>query len=446
MFLRDISLQDIFPAAGSGPIISSLLDTDAYKWTMSAFIYGHQEYRDVSVKFQLIVRDKRIKLAEVIPESELRYQLDQALGLCLKPAEASFLRGMTLSDGKRLLRSDEFLNEFSRPVLSPYSLSRRGEDYVLSAEGPWWSVTFWEIIFLTIVSELYYYHLISRSGLSTSEIMAIYTAMVARLTGKVMKLRTNPALSFILFDTRRRHSGYMQDLVMRFMTQMLPGQCLGTSNVLLAMRHGDDNPKGTNAHELPMVEGCLAGDDRDRIFQSPITMAQKWFDYYGQDLSILLPDTYGTKHFLRHAPASFARDHKGIRPDSMEPNKAIDIFIEWWESHGVDPRTKMVLPSDGLDADPMLECSRRNAERLGILSYGWGTLAGNDCRGLWPRNDATAELFRPFSMACKVIEADGIPAVKLSDNPEKATGPADRVERFKGIFGEEGMKRRLVTV
>jgi nicotinate phosphoribosyltransferase len=45
-----------------------------------------------------------------------------------------------------------------------------------------------------------------------------------------------------------------------------------------------------------------------------------------------------------------------------------------------------------------------------------------------------------------VVEADGRPAVKLSDNPNKVLGPPDEVERYRRIFGLAGMKAAPVIV
>ena len=64
------------------------------------------------------------------------------------------------------------------------------------------------------------------------------------------------------------------------------------------------------------------------------------------------------------------------------------------------------------------------------VSFGWGTLLTNDFRNLVP-GDALA----PFSLVCKAISANGRPTVKLSDNPNKAMGPAGEIERYKRVFG-----------
>jgi len=76
-----------------------------------------------------------------------------------------------------------------------------------------------------------------------------------------------------------------------------------------------------------------------------------------------------------------------------------------------------------------------------MLGFGWGTLLTNDFRGLAPDGDLD-----PFSLVCKVISADGQPTVKLSDNPKKAMGPADEVDRYKRVFSVGSQEERAVIV
>jgi len=49
-------------------------------------------------------------------------------------------------------------------------------------------------------------------------------------------------------------------------------------------------------------------------------------------------------------------------------------------------------------------------------------------------------------LVCKVIGAAGRPAVKLSDNPLKATGPEQEIERYRHIFSAAGMRAQPVLV
>jgi nicotinate phosphoribosyltransferase len=45
-----------------------------------------------------------------------------------------------------------------------------------------------------------------------------------------------------------------------------------------------------------------------------------------------------------------------------------------------------------------------------------------------------------------VTSVDGRPAVKLSDNPEKATGDPAEIERYLRVFGNVGRVRMAVHV
>jgi nicotinate phosphoribosyltransferase len=57
------------------------------------------------------------------------------------------------------------------------------------------------------------------------------------------------------------------------------------------------------------------------------------------------------------------------------------------------------------------------------VGFGWGTNLTNDFLGCHPDEP---DRLKPISLVCKVASANGRPAVKLSDNYEKATGPAER--------------------
>jgi nicotinate phosphoribosyltransferase len=88
----------------------------------------------------------------------------------------------------------------------------------------------------------------------------------------------------------------------------------------------------------------------------------------------------------------------------------------------------MLIFSDGLDVDKIIELHARFAGRV-RTSFGWGTLLTNDFRGL-TEDDSLA----PFSLVCKAVSANGHPTVKLSDNPRKAMGPWEEVERYRRVF------------
>jgi nicotinate phosphoribosyltransferase len=163
---------------------------------------------------------------------------------------------------------------------------------------------------------------------------------------------------------------------------------------------------------------------------------------YGGNLLVVLPDCFGTTSFLDHAP-DWVADWKGARPDSKPPIPAARELIQWWKKRARDPREKLVVMSDAMDVDSIEESVRALKGQVN-LSFGWGTNLTNDFVGCAPAG-VDGQL-KAISLVCKVVEADGRPAVKLSDNPGKALGRPDEIERYRRVFGLAGMKAAPVLV
>ena len=195
---------------------------------------------------------------------------------------------------------------------------------------------------------------------------------------------------------------------------------------------------GTNAHELPMVYCALANSDAE-LARAPYQVLADWHEEHDGNLRMILPDTYGTAGFLDRAPDWLAK-WTGIRIDSGDPATGAETAIRWWHSRGEDPKQKLVVFSDGLDVAKIAELQRQFQGRVKV-SFGWGTLLTNDFRGLVPGG-----ALDPFSLVCKAESANGRPTVKLSDNPNKAMGPADEVARYKRVFGVGAQVAQAVVV
>ncbi|MDQ7070986.1 MAG: nicotinate phosphoribosyltransferase [Rhodobacterales bacterium] len=403
------------------PIVRSLIDTDFYKLLMCQSVFRYK--RDTNVTFSLINRTQTVPLADLIDEGELREQLDHVRTLSLSRGESTWLRGNTFY-GKRQMFQPDFMEWFEKLTLPAYHLERVGDQYELTFEGTWPEVMMWEIPALAIISELR-----GRAVLNTMkkfELQVLYARVMTKLWGKIETLQQVPNLRIADFGTRRRHSYLWQDWAVQAMMEGLGEKFVGTSNCRIAM-HRDIEAIGTNAHELPMVYAALAKDDA-ALAQAPYDVLSDWSDEHDGNLRIILPDTYGTQGFLDNAPDWLA-GWTGIRIDSGDPSTAANIAIEWWKQRGEDPTKKLVIFSDGLDVDKIAQLQSEFAGRV-KPSFGWGTLLTNDFRGLTP-NDALA----PFSLVCKAIAANGSPTVKLSDNPNKAMGPASEITRYKRVFG-----------
>ena len=402
------------------PIVRSLIDNDFYKLLMCQSIFRNRP--DAHVTFSLINRSSKIRLAELIDEGELREQLDHIQSLSLSRGESTFLRGNTFY-GKRQMFRPDFMEWFENMRLPDYHLEKRDGQYELTFEGKWHEVMLWEIPALAVLMELRGRAVLH--DLRKFELQVLYARAMTKLWEKIDRLNTLPDLRIADFGTRRRHSYLWQDWCVQAMVEGLGEKFVGTSNCLIAMKR-DLEAIGTNAHELPMVFSALAKTDED-LRQAPYKVLADWHEEHEGNLRIILPDTYGTEGFLQRAPDWLA-GWTGIRIDSGDPAKGAETAIRWWKDRGEDPTQKLIIFSDGLDTDKIAELHMQFAGRARI-SFGWGTLLTNDFRGLTP-DDGLA----PFSLVCKAIKANGTPTVKLSDNPNKAMGPASEIERYKRVF------------
>lgn len=416
------------------PIVRSLLDTDIYKLLMLQTIW--KEHADVPVTFSLINRTKTVKLATEIDESELRAQLDHARSIGLSKKELIWLAGNTFY-GKQRLFTEGFLNWLNQYHLPEYTLRVEDGQYCIDFKGTWAEVSLWEIPVLSIISELR-----SRAalqGVGRFELDVLYARAKAKLWEKVLRLVELPDLVIADFGTRRRHSFLWQRWCIAAMKEGLGDKFIGTSNVLMAMDL-DLSAIGTNAHELPMVQAALANNDEELVL-SPYRVLESWQRTYDGNLLIVLPDTYGTTNFLDNAP-KWVADWSGFRIDSKEPIAGGEELIAWWIAQGQDPKTKLLIFSDGLTVDVIEEVYERFNGRV-RLSFGWGTHLTNDFSDC---STVPMPQLKAISLVCKVTHANGKQTVKLSDNFEKATGPDSEIERYRSVFGQDNMDSQSVLV
>jgi nicotinate phosphoribosyltransferase len=416
------------------PIVRSLLDTDFYKLLMLQMIrHVHPEVR---ATFSLINRTRSVRLAEIIDESELRAQLDHARTVRFSRKELIWLAGNSFY-GRQQMFAPDFIAWLADFRLPDYDLRKADGQYELRFDGPWTHTSMWEIPALAIINELRSRAAMRDKGKFALDIL--YARAKARLWGKVERLRDLPDLVLSDFGTRRRHGFLWQRWCVEALKEGLGHRFIGTSNVLLAM-DADLEAIGTNAHELPMVAAALAESD-EALAAAPYQVLEDWRQHYNGKLLIALPDAFGTTAFLKNAPAWLA-DWTGFRPDSAPPIEGGEQIIRWWREQGVDPRTKLLIFSDGMDIDT-IEATYRHFHGRVRMSFGWGTNLTNDFRGCDPDGATGLE---PISLVCKVTSANGRPAVKLSDNPAKATGDPAEIARYRRVFGTEGHVPSAVLV
>lgn len=453
---------------GTHWIIRSLLDTDQYKPAMLQMIWLNRDLRDVDTEFTVINRTRSVNLGQSLDFNQVRGELDHVAGLRWSANDIDVLRSQTSGPAGRVFR-DDFLEWLPTMRLSSYTLSQDMHgDIVLGFPGKWSNTTMWEIYALPVLNELR-----NRKGLSdmdTAEQNILFSRANIKLCSKLERLSGIPGLRVADFGTRRRFSQEWQDHVVATCKRMLGSSFTGTSNIFLAMKHGIE-PIGTNAHELPMVMTAMAAAGNLGslgMAAAQYRVLELWQNLYGNARGIMLPDTYGSSQFLDNAP-DWVFEWPGMRQDSKSPVLAATEYMQALQARGIDPRTRTIVFSDGLDVDDIiglhamfageiqpgytvddfhssqdfLDTSKwLHKPRIGV-AFGWGTLLTNDFQGCHPRG---LEVFSTLSLVCKVTRAAGRAAVKLSDNYIKATGSVEEIEYYRKEFGIKGVENSPVLV
>ncbi len=199
---------------------------------------------------------------------------------------------------------------------------------------------------------------------------------------------------------------------------------------------------GTNAHELPMVLAALARSDEE-LREAPYRVLQDWKSYYGGNLLIVLPDAFGTDAFLRDAP-DWVADWTGFPP-------RFGPAIEGGEKD--HPVLEGSRPRPARKAAYFFRRAGRRHDRGGVPAFRrqgahelWlGHQSHQRLRGLRARAQSR---LNPISIVAKVSEANGRPAVKLSDNPGQGHGEAEAIARYIRVLRRcrtGGARRQGVT-
>ncbi len=375
------------------PVITSLLDTDLYKFTMwQALLHRHPQ---TQAEYRFVCRNTpAFPLSEL--KAEVERELDALCALSLTAEELAYLQGL------RFIKSDfiDFLRlfRFQRAFIE---VSTEGDALHIVARGPQVHVMGFEIPVLAIVNELYFRRL---------DTPAVRAEGQRRLDAKIATLQafadesTRFRHPFELFDfgLRRRYAGAWQREVVRQLRDALPQHFKGSSNVRLARELGLV-PIGTMAHEYLQTFQAL-GTVRLRDHQK--AALEDWVQEYRGDLGIALTDVVGMDAFLADFDLYFAKLFDGLRHDSGDPVVWGEKALAHYASLRIDAHTKRLVFSDGLSVDKAIALYRHFADRV-QLGFGIGTHLSNDL-GLTPLN-----------IVMKLTHANGQPVAKLSDSPGK---------------------------
>ena len=444
------SPRDFFSVARDEAEVDNLLNNDIYKFLMLDFILEDENYSEIPVQWEMKIRSTDVQTGKVIDKAQLIEQLEATKSIWwVSDADLSYMRGILGPTWERLFseKTLAYLKDFQFP---DYELwEDETWNYTLRFTWKWADSMMWEIAGLKIINTLYNYNYIKKEKLSNVEFTRMMNQVTGRLFSDIDTLKQAPDAKVSEFGTRRSLSTDFQRMVNDILSQEIPDQYLGTSNVLLAKEMWWVNPIWTNAHELRMIPTAMS-DNPFSITQELYDIDRKWQEHH-KWLWILLPDTYGSSAYFRDCPNDIMQWHDWVRFDSKDPMIAIPEYIDVLLKNGIDPMTKMWIPSDGLNAQKIVEIQNAFRDKLGRISYGIGTNLSNNTKWTWPRETETMWPFWSFSVVIKPLKVqrpDGTwsSTVKLSDNPGKHMWDPDRVAFMKSIFGSLWLQEQEITV
>ncbi|ENP8448785.1 nicotinate phosphoribosyltransferase [Vibrio parahaemolyticus] len=403
----------------SSRIIQSALDFDVYKVNMMSAVAAL--YPDAMVSYKFIVRSEE-DLSELLPEvkaevlklQDVRFTEDEIAYMkrvapYLKPEFVEALRHFRFNP-----QSDV---SFHNKTMSDGSSQLR-----ITINGLWKETILYETIIMSIVSEVR-----SRQRWSDIPFEQFHTVLEDKVRYLKAELERRNITNFKFADmsTRRRFSFQAQRTMLEYLSKELP-QCLtGTSNYHLA-RELDLTPIGTVAHEWFMGHQALVN-----VRDSQKIALQRWQKMFNGALGIALTDTIGIDAFLKDFDEELSNAYVGVRHDSGCPFTWGEKMIAHYESLGIDPMTKILVFTDGLNFEQALDICEHFQGRVQV-SFGIGTSLANDMGNYV--NDQ-GEAYQPLSIVIKMVTCNGSPVAKISDEPEKAM--------CEDIFFLMNLKRRF---
>lgn len=373
-----------------GQIVTSLLETDMYKFSMGQAIY-HQ-FSDYKTTWTFKCRNKDVKFTEEMVE-EIREQIKAYCGLRFKEDELQYLEGIKWIKGSYV----DFLRLW-QPRYEDFVITNDAEcGLSIEAFGAWLNTSMYEIPTLAIVNEVYF-----RMQYDYDKLIKEFER---KLDEKIEWIGIHQGKyhlsSFSEFGLRRRLSAEAQEMAVQKLAaaKYCSSHFVGTSNVYLAKKFGV-TPVGTMAHEWIMCVG--QGNHKHNPAYSNWYALDAWVKEYGVLNGTALTDAITTDTFLKDFQLTYATLFSGVRHDSGDPFEWGDKMIRHYESLGIDPKTKTLLFSDSLNFEKADKLFRYFSGRAKV-AFGIGTYLSND-------TDVP-----PLNIVMKTTKCNGMDVAKISD-------------------------------
>ncbi|MBD8163227.1 nicotinate phosphoribosyltransferase [Erwinia persicina] len=372
----------------ASPILTTLLDTDAYKLHMQQAVF--HRYYDVTVAAEFRCRGDDMLGIYV---DEIQQQIDMMAALTLTEDEFTYLAGLPFF-------TPDYLNWLRTFRYDPAQVRVRNHQGKLDIRisGPWREVIMWEVPLLALISEVVHRH---RSPQVTPDMAVSQLKLKLAQFNEITAGLDMSRFRLMDFGTRRRFSHDVHLAIVSTLKQEFPW-LVGSSNYEMA-RQQQIMPVGTQAHEWfqahQQISPVLANSQRAAL--------QSWLEEYPDQLGIALTDCITMDAFLRDFGLEFASAYQGLRHDSGDPLEWGEKAITHYQQLGIDPLTKTLVFSDNLDLEKAVELYRHFGQRINVI-FGIGT-----------RLTCDIPQVKPLNIVIKLVECNGKPVAKLSDSPGK---------------------------
>lgn len=354
-------------------IIKHFTDNDLYTFTCQYYILKTYPRAEVEYKFfdrnktkypkelvEILKEQVNMMKDVVITDEEIEFMKQKCYYLPLW--YFTFLKGYRFNPAEVEIKLDE-------------------EGYLdISIKGKWFSTIMWEMPILSMISELSHELKGEKEKYNgEDEFWKSYHKMYDALKNGLVVSDMGTRRRFSFEHHRNVIRAFVDASNKAYENLECFGKFAGTSNVWFA-KEFDLTPIGTMSHQIICFEETVSG-----VFECNNQVMNKWSNCYDGLNGLMLYDAFGDKVFFNNFQAKYAKLFDGLRVDSGDEFEQIDKIVDKYKSLNIDPSTKSVVFSNGLNLDKAIEI-HKYANGVINDSYGIGTFFTCDVDNVKPSN------------------------------------------------------------
>lgn len=380
-------------------IIKDIIDNDVYKFFMMQVVF--LQYPNSVVKYKFVNRG----LDDLAPYMyQVKKEIDKLENLNFNQTNLEFFYNNEYFKPAFI----EYLRTFKLNPRKDVHLSINNGKLEIEVNGNWLNTILYEIFILAIVSE------VRNINKFPNIPFELVRKKVFENSKKLKNLLKEKGLKesdfkFSEFGTRRRLSYAAQEYVVDFLHREFPDSLNGTSNC-----HFSNELKitaiGTMAHEYLCAHQAIV-NPKNSLKEA----LEVWNNVYRGSLGIALTDAITTDVFLDAFDKSLSKLFDGVRHDSGDPIIFGEKMIAHYKKLKIDPTTKTLIFSDSLDFEKAVNILAHFKGRINV-AFGIGTFLTNNVDYV----NELGEKYTALNIVMKMVEFNGHPVAKISDEPVKA--------------------------